>query len=285
MMGLLSLALLLSPRVVVIGDVHGDLDAARRALTLAGAVDASDQWSGGDLTVVQTGDLLDRGPGERAVVDLFLALKAQAPKHGGRLVLLNGNHEIMNVQGDFRYITGEGFSSFADVPRPAAVEARLDAMHIPESARGRVGAFLPGGQYARALADHPVAVVLHNTAFAHGGVMPAHVAQLPAIHRELTAWMRGEGPPPGILAREDSPWWSRAYSRPEGPDCAALEVALKALGARRMVVGHTPQLGGMTSACDGRVWRVDTGMSAHYGGPTQVLEIQGEQVRILRAAR
>jgi hypothetical protein len=285
MMGLLSLLLLLSPRVVAVGDVHGDVEAARRALTLAGALDASGHWGGGDLTVVQTGDLLDRGPREREVVDLFLALKAEAPKHGGRLILLNGNHEIMNVQGDFRYITGQGFSAFADVPRSPAVEARLDAMKVPERARGRVGAFLPGGHYARQFADHPVAVVVHGTAFAHGGVMPAHAAELPAIHRDLSAWMRGEGPPPSILVNGESPWWSRAYSRAAGPDCAALGVALKALGARRMVVGHTPQLGGVTSACEGRVWRVDTGMSAHYGGPTQVLEIQGEKVRVLSAPR
>src|SRR4051812_23194950 len=58
-------------RLVAIGDLHGDLDATRRVLRLAGAIDASDRWIGGALVVVQTGDMLDRGDGERAIVDLF----------------------------------------------------------------------------------------------------------------------------------------------------------------------------------------------------------------------
>jgi hypothetical protein len=45
-----------------------------------------------------------------------------------------------------------------------------------------------------------------------------------------------------------------------------------------MVVGHTVQEGGITSACDGRVWRIDVGLAAHYGGRTQVLVIEGETV-------
>src|SRR5262245_45911028 len=48
-------------RVVAIGDLHGDLDSARRALVLAGAIDDKDAWIGGKLVVVQTGDEIDRG--------------------------------------------------------------------------------------------------------------------------------------------------------------------------------------------------------------------------------
>src|SRR5437868_5795043 len=44
-----------SPRVVAIGDIHGDLTALRGALRLAGAIDSDDRWIGKDLTVVQTG--------------------------------------------------------------------------------------------------------------------------------------------------------------------------------------------------------------------------------------
>jgi hypothetical protein len=49
-----------------------------------------------------------------------------------------------------------------------------------------------------------------------------------------------------------------------------------------MVVGHTVQEEGITSACGGRVWRIDTGMSSHYGGPLEVLQIEGDSVRVLR---
>ena len=59
------------PRIVAIGDLHGDLDACRRALRLGGAIDDADRWIGGDLVVVQTGDQLDRGDDEQAIIDLF----------------------------------------------------------------------------------------------------------------------------------------------------------------------------------------------------------------------
>ena len=50
-----------------------------------------------------------------------------------------------------------------------------------------------------------------------------------------------------------------------------------------MVVGHTVQSGGVTSACDDRVWRIDVGLARHYGGRTEALEIRGDEVRVLRA--
>ena len=61
-------------RLVAIGDLHGDLDATRAALRLAGAIDTLDRWIGRDLVVVQTGDILDRGDEERAVFGLLAAL-------------------------------------------------------------------------------------------------------------------------------------------------------------------------------------------------------------------
>jgi hypothetical protein len=50
-----------------------------------------------------------------------------------------------------------------------------------------------------------------------------------------------------------------------------------------MVMGHTVQDEGISSACEGRAWHVDVGMAAHYGGPVEVLEIVGDSVRVLRA--
>lgn len=56
-------------------------------------------------------------------------------------------------------------------------------------------------------------------------------------------------------------------------------------GASRLVVGHTPQRGGCNSACDGAVWRVDVGLSRGvFGAGAQVLEIDGDRVRVLGVA-
>jgi len=75
----------------------------------------------------------------------------------------------------------------------------------------------------------------------------------------------------------------RDYSdgTPSADHCAELGRVLGALSAQRMVVGHTVQQQGINSACDGKVWRIDVGLSRFYGGKPSVLEIQGEQVRAL----
>ena len=85
-----------------------------------------------------------------------------------------------------------------------------------------------------------------------------------------------------LLGAPDGPVWSRHYSQdPDGDDCELLATTLEQLGAARMIVGHTVQSGGISSACNERVWRIDTGMSAFYGGKVQVLEIRGGEVSVL----
>src|SRR2546426_10315206 len=70
-------------RAVAIGDLHGDIAGARAALRAAGAIDAADQWLGGDLTVVQLGDILDRGDDEAKIIDLLERLDRDARAAGG----------------------------------------------------------------------------------------------------------------------------------------------------------------------------------------------------------
>ncbi|MEO6576980.1 MAG: metallophosphoesterase, partial [Polyangiaceae bacterium] len=144
-------------RIVAIGDLHGDLDHARRALRLAGAIDASDAWIGGKLVVVQTGDEIDRGDDDRTILDLVDKLKIEAKTAGGELVALLGNHEIMNAQGDFRYVTPAGSEAFSLFG-------------------GRGAAFKPGGRYATLLSQRPVVSTVGSTIFVHGGILPKHVA-------------------------------------------------------------------------------------------------------------
>jgi hypothetical protein len=100
-------------RVVAIGDLHGDLDHARRALRLAGAIDEHDQWVGERLVVVQTGDEIDRGDDDRSILDHVEEWQREAAAAGGELVALLGNHEIMNASLDFRYVTPAGFAAFS----------------------------------------------------------------------------------------------------------------------------------------------------------------------------
>ena len=270
-------------RLVAVGDLHGDLGATRAVLRAAGAIDDKDAWIGGDLVVVQTGDQLDRGDDERAIVDLLDRLVEDAKKAGGALHVLNGNHEIMNVALDFRYVTEGGFKDFADVPFAPLADTKLQA--LPAKAMPRGAAFLPGGPYAKRMAQRHLTVIVGDTVFVHGGVLPKHARYgLGKMEKQVRAWMEGTAPsPPSIVTSEDGPIWTRRYSAaPDRDDCKILTEALDALSVKRMVVGHTVQRGGISPGCDKKVWRIDVGLAAHYGGPSEALEITGDEVRVIK---
>ncbi len=268
-------------RLIAIGDLHGDLMRTRAALRLGGAIDAEDRWIGGKLTLVQTGDQIDRGDEDRDVLDLLARLEKEAAAAGGKVVVLNGNHELMNVQGDFRYVTPGAVSPFAGAS-PRSPLARNFRGGMAE----RAAAFLPGGQYALLLAERDVVAVVGDSVFAHGGVLPEHVSYgIARLNAEARRWMRsGPATAPELVASERGPMWLRDFSVDPVSDenCAVLTRTLDALGVRRMVVGHTPQKQGVTSACGERVYRIDVGLSRYYGGPLQILEITPAGVRVLK---
>lgn len=271
-------------RLVAIGDLHGDLSAARRALLLVGAIDEKDHWVGRDLVVVQLGDQIDRGDEEQAVLDLFTRLGQEAKAVGGAVHSLNGNHELMNVALDLRYVTPGGYADFEDALEFDENDSSL-AEHA-DSTRARIAAFRPGGPYARILAERPVVLIIGDNVFVHGGVLPKHVAYgLERSNAEVRSWLLGTGPKPDSILVAGSLVWARNYSdEVDEEDCATLQEVLEGLSAKRMIVGHTVQETGVRSFCEGRVWCVDVGMSAHYGGETQILEITGDTLRVLKSA-
>jgi hypothetical protein len=272
-------------RLVAIGDLHGDLAATRAALRLAGAIDRQDDWVGGNLVVVQTGDQIDRGNDEPEVLALFDALAEKAKANGGAVISLLGNHEVMNVQGDFRYVTEEGFVDFASYASSARDPALLT--QVTPGMRGRAAAFLPGGPIARKLAERPLVAIVGDSLFVHGGILPSHTSYgLRRANDQTRAWMLAElGRIPPILDGDEAPVWTRAFADPEPPPraCEALGKVLEELSIARMVVGHTVQKDGVRPGCGERVWRIDVGLAKHYGGELAVLEIQGKRVRQLDA--
>ena len=257
-------------RVVAIGDLHGDLAATRSALKAAGAIDDQDRWIGGELVVVQTGDVLDRGDDEQAILDLLYKLEVDAKAAGGALIPLLGNHELMNAAGDFRYVTRNAMSDFDEV------------------AKDRLAALAPGGVYAKKLAAHNVIAIVGDTVFSHAGVLAEWTTQIDEVNRSSRCWLDGQSggvaDRPPALTSEDGPVWTRAVGV-DPVDCTVVSHALSRLGVARMVVGHTvqPQI---TSACDGTVWRIDVGLGKNYGGPIEVLElVPGAAPKVLRGTR
>lgn len=250
-------------RIVAVGDLHGDVDAALAVLAMAGLVDAAGTWVGGDTILVQTGDTTDRGPRSKGVLELMQRLQAEARAAGGEVHALLGNHEVMNLQGDWRYVS-EG-----DVAEFGGVEARKAAL-APDA---------PLGAWLRA---SDAAVAVDGVVFVHGGIRPAY-ASLGArgISDAVRAALDGRQSPE--ILGDEGPLWYRGYAQaPEPVACAELGEALVALAARRMVVGHSTRKDGLVaSRCGGQLLIIDTGISAHYGGNLAAIEIRQNDAKAL----
>lgn len=269
-------------RIVAIGDLHGDMMATRRAFKLAGAIDDEDHWIGGKLVIVQTGDQLDRGGDEQVILEFLTRLTEEAAEAGGAVHVLNGNHELMNVSLDLRYITEEGFEDFQDAVVVDESDS-LIASYEPHQ-RARIAAFRPGGPFATLIARRNTIVIVGDNLFVHGGLLPEHVDYgIDNMNEEIRSWMRGERSRPQWSRGSNSPVWSRHYSvDADEDDAALLDEVFSRLDVSRMIVGHSIQDGGIAAYCDGRVWCIDVGMAEHYGGEPKVLEIMGDTIRVLR---
>jgi hypothetical protein len=273
-------------RVIAFGDIHGDLQALKAALLTGGVVDSSGAWNGGTTIVVQTGDILDRGDDEQAIMDWLAQLEQQARQAGGAMIWLLGNHELMNAAGDFRYVTPGGFADFADDTSIDVSSAAL--AQVPTPARARVAALSPGGRYAKQLSGHNVVAIVDDVVYSHAGVIGAWASKVEQLNGEARCWLDAQitaDKPPVALTADDGPAWTRALGV-ETADCNALDASLTQLGAKRMVVGHTVQPNGISSLCEGTLWRIDVGLAKHYGGPIEVLEIAaGSEPKVLSGIR
>ncbi|KAJ8769190.1 hypothetical protein K2173_000965 [Erythroxylum novogranatense] len=300
-------------RLVAIGDLHGDLQKSKEAFRLAGLIDASDNWIGGSATVVQVGDVLDRGGEELKILYLLEKLKREAAKFGGNLITMNGNHEIMNVEGDFRYVTESGLKEFENwgywygvgsnmKTLCAGLEEAKDVFDgIPTTFRGvkkeffsgiraRIAALRPNGPIAKKFLTQNVTVlVVGDSVFVHGGLLPQHVEYgLERMNEEVRDWisgMMGKFAPRYCRGRE-AVVWLRKFSDEvaRNCDCSALEHVLATIpGVKRMIMGHTIQESGISAVCGNRAIRIDVGMSKGCSdGIPEVLEInQNSELRVL----
>jgi hypothetical protein len=91
-------------QVAVFGDIHGQFDSMKNILRYNNIIDENDNWIWGDGQVVFTGDVFDRGDKVTECLWLLFKLDLQAQKVGGNVHLLLGNHEIMALLFDNRYV-------------------------------------------------------------------------------------------------------------------------------------------------------------------------------------
>ncbi len=226
----------------LVGDVHGEYDNLTRLLANAGVVNRDLRWSAGRAHLVFAGDLIDRGPEATRVLWFVRRLERDAARAGGGVHVVLGNHEIMEIAGDARYLH----------PR----EARLAACYgVPYQRLLDPGRSVLG----RWLATRPGILRIGDVLVVHGGITPRWAeTTLQAfddslavyMHEHLmTAWFDSTATVAvdsaaferrrAMFWGPETVFWNRDYVESDTLN-AALAQVLGALGARVLAVGHTP---------------------------------------------
>jgi len=295
-------------RIVAVGDIHGDYDNYMATLKAAGLVDKKGKWAGGTTHFVQVGDLPDRGPDTLKIIEHIKALGKQAKKKGGRVHNLIGNHEVMNVTGDLRYVHPGEYEAFAGRKskslRDRYYELYLERLeevdpetfaNLPEDHQEKWDADHPLGwlehrqawdpawsrdaEIAKWVMDNPVAVRVNDNVFVHGGISAYYCANtLASLTEKAVAKMKDYNPEdPGILEDPNGPFWYRGLSGIEPKALPeTVDAILAAQGVNHVVVGHSPKRGVIWPEYGGKVLVIDTGISGHYGGFVAYLDISPE---------
>ncbi|KAI8980195.1 Metallo-dependent phosphatase [Trametes punicea] len=293
--------------IVAVGDLHGDMPNARKVLQMADVVDDEGNWSGNVDFFVQTGDIIDRGDDTIKLYTWMDQLRDQAVAVGGTVLTHLGNHEWMNVIGDWRYVHASEIKTFGSV---AARQKMLTTGRIGRSwaANYTTTSRLPlhpslgqpNTDYDPATDSVSTSPLSHAAySFVHGGLAPTYPDLTPfpsringlsssllhkLQHRDPQPPPHPPNPYPGLprdatheeqrLYGADGPLWYRGWALdPEEKVCMEVDDILNRTGTRRMVMGHTPDFQKIVSRCGGKIIIIDTGISHAYGGALSALSV------------
>lgn len=311
-------------KIYILGDVHGDLMATIESLKIAKliSIDCNPlkvdnqrllhhvNWTGDNAFLIQIGDQIDRTRPENwdtnqitidnayhdegsdlKIMELFDKLAYQAQRVGGRVISLLGNHELMNVAGDFRYVSTQEFKEFGN-------RFKDNFKHLSYNKGGgfpygyweRKFVFKPGGLIAKRMArNRKAAVQVGKWVFVHGGFVPESALRysIKDINHVVKMFLMGSKEPSikqtynDLFYNDDndfSPFWSRKFGYPEEDDKESFLKTMAALNhknkknqyedAKGMIIGHTPQFfndKSINSSFNNHLWRVDVGMSRAFG--------------------
>jgi len=238
-----------SRSIFVMGDVHGDYHRLLLFLRKMKIIDSQNNWTWGKNYLVFIGDIFDRGDQVTECLWLIYKLEKQAKNAGGDVVFILGNHELMVMENDLRYVAEKYYYL-------------SEKLHLEYSQL-----FQSDMELGRWLRSKPVMVKAGNILFVHGGISPEILQyQLEMedinslVYRHLM-WASEEiSDTTGFLLGYLGPLWyrgliddNRFFKKVKKTE---LEKILGHFGVEKIIVGHTnvPQI---SSFYDGSVIAID----------------------------
>lgn len=251
-------------RIFVLSDIEGEYAALKGLLLAGGVMDQSFRWTFGKGHLVVVGDVFDRGSAVAECLWLFYHLEEQAKKAGGYLHYVLGNHELMNLTGDYRYLNPR----YLELAQQAGVP--YAQFYSPQTELGRW------------LRTKNVAEKIGPYLFVHGGISQMVNEWGPSLDT-LNGRVRpyydhpGDSTMPATVSplfSDAGPMWYRGYYIDPKASSTQVDSTLRLFRVKTIVTGHTP-ISRIAAFHDGRVINVDV---PHAKGASEALLIEGRQM-------
>lgn len=219
-------------KLFFISDLEGEFEGLRKLLLAAGIMDHRYDWTFGRGHLVICGDLFDRGRQVPLVLWLLYRLEAEATRHGGYVHTILGNHDIMNLSGDLRYLDKKYLHSAELIGRDYLSLYGRDT---------ELGRWLRSKNVIEKIGDN---LCLHAGIAPELGRLWLSVGEVNGLCRpyyDRAPTTKGVGDPKvDIFFRgRTSPFWYRGYFLEPKASQAQVDSVLAVFGGARLVVGHT----------------------------------------------
>lgn len=218
-------------KIIVLSDIEGNFIPLRNFLINNKVIDNSNRWIFGSGHLVLNGDMVDRGLNVTECLWFIYHLEQEAVKYGGYVHFILGNHEIMNMNDDLRYVRNKYFENcklikedYKDLYKPNTELGRwLETKNIIE----KIGPYL----------------------FLHGGISPGldslnlPIEEINRAAREYyfkSKEAKNNSDPKAniIFSGKTSPFWYRGYVSGTTTE-DELNTTLNNFKINKIIVGHT----------------------------------------------
>lgn len=251
-------------RQFVVSDIEGNFAAFRKLLQAGGVIDSGFNWTFGTGHLVLIGDFFDRGDKVSEVLWLIYSLEEKAKAAGGYVHFVLGNHEIMNMGGDLRYVH----------PKYIANAAQMNMTYV--------SLYGENSELGRWLRTKNIVEKIGGILYMHGGISAAvnglniSLEEINKLARPYYSDSTYQYPnlKTQTIFGDFGPFWYRGYYTGVRAPQTQVDSTLTLFGAQQIVTGHTIVAEVISSWYGGKV--IDTDVH-HASGKSEALLIEGEK--------
>jgi len=252
-------------KMFVVSDIEGNFDALRKLLQVHGIIDSSLHWIYGDGHLILNGDIVDRGSQVTECLWLIYTLEEQAKNAGGYVHFILGNHELLNLSGNLKYVNKK-YKQYCQI-----MNEEYSSLYSNQSELGKW------------IRTKNVVEKIGDVLFAHAGISQEmnnqnlSVEEINGIARRYYGVHTNVYPDAHdniIMSGEIGPFWYRGYYEKKDSDRASvsqIDSTLTMYKVKAIVTGHTIVGDTVSVHYEGRVFNTDT---KHAKGESEALYIE-----------